>query len=224
MQTEKGGGGSGGESARRELSQRRRVKSDGDGARHRAAHTGTAAGRDPGDRWEERKMRAAPPERSDEWAAFTAGGIYRSQSTAEGRPHNEPTVRGHAVRPQPAKGPRCARAGGRERRVTASGMWGQGQPGAELGRTGEDRKASSQALSGRPGPIPHPVLSSSVCSPTHGAAIRHGRATAAAAHAAARPAVSSKSPPLGWGRWNDRPHHEPVPQLQLICVLKGVSH
>ena len=95
-------------------------------------------------------MRAAPPERSDEWAAFTAGGIYRSQRTAEGRPHNEPTVRVHAVRPHPAKGPHCARRreggreGGRERRVTPGGMRGEGLPGVVLGLTGKGSEGVQQ--------------------------------------------------------------------------------
>lgn len=204
MQSGKGGGG---KSARQELSQRHGVPSDGDGTRHRAAHTGTAAGRDPGDRWEERKMRAAPPERSDEWAAFTAGGIYRSQRTAEGRPHNEPTVRVHAVRPHPAKGPHCARRreGGREgapgntgrdagRGTARSGPWAHRE---RIGRR------PTKALLGCPGPTPHPARSSCACSPNHRAAKRHGQVAAAAA--------SSKSPPLGWGQWDNQPHCAPVP-------------
>lgn len=197
--------------------------------------TGTALGTEP-------LTPGRPPAATRAIAGRSERCAPHPRSGAMNGPHSQPAVFiDPRARPRAARttsplcaGTRCAHSrqrvraapvrGGRERRVTASGMWGQGQPGAELGRTGEDRKASSQALLGRPGPIPHPVLSSSVCSPTHGAAIRHGRATAAAAHAAARPAVSSKSPPPGWGRWNDWPHREPVPQLQLICVLKGGSH
>ena len=158
-------------------------------------------------------------------AAFTAGGIYRSQRTAEGRPHNEPTVRGtrcahtrQRVRAAPVRG-------GRERRVTASGMWGQEQPGAVRGLTGKGRKASSEARLGCPGPIPHPALSGSAGGPKHGAAIRHGRVTAAAAHAAARLLLSPQNPPL-WagGGGTTGLHVSQCHSYRLIHVLRGGSH
>lgn len=146
----------------------------------------------------------------------------RPRSGAMNGPHSQPAVFiDPSARPRAARttSPLCACtrcAHTRQRVRTAPGGGREGAPG----NTGRDAgrgtaqsgpwahrerigRRPTKALLGCPGPTPHPARSSSACSPNHRAAKRHGQVAAAAA--------SSKSPPLGWGHWDNQPHCAPVP-------------